>query len=236
VDTTLELTPELVGAEITVTVTANRDSYDPVTVTTAASAPVAPGTFTVQRGPSVSGTARPGQTLYLDTGLYTPSTDQPGVHYDVQWLRDGTEVLNATGPTYRLTADDLGSKITARVTVSTAGYDPLVEASPATARVKTTAKLKLSRERLKHRVKLTIEVTSPDVPVVSGTVLVRIQGGFRQEVTLNKHGRAKLSVRDLPKGKHAMKLVYRATSTVARAVRTGNISTPPPKGSKRFRQ
>ncbi|MBZ5739898.1 CHAP domain-containing protein [Nocardioides mangrovi] len=223
---TLALGPDLVGQQITATVTARRDSYDDVVVTTTPSAAVAPGTFTVTREPSVLGVAKPGQTLRLDPGLFKPV--DAGVQ--VQWLRDGVPVLNATGDTYFVSGLDLGSRISAQVTLTRAGYETSVRTSLETTRVKATPKLALTREKLSHRVKLTVDVTAPDVPQVDGAVLVKVQGGFRQEVTLT-NGRAKLSVSGLPRGKRTVTLVFLGSDTVERTVKTSALWMPAPKGS-----
>jgi len=223
----LALTPELVGSTITASVTATRRGYEAVTARAAAAAPVAPGTISVLRQPSVTGTAKPGEVLEVDSGRYQPGDD--AVTTSVQWLRDGVPVLNATGPTYQVTALDLGARITAEVTVDRYGYDRLVEASGPTAVVRTTPRIKVAKERLKHRVKFTVTVRAPELDVVEGTILVRVGGGFRQEVEL-RNGRAKVSVRtsDLrgKKTDRAWKVVYRKSETVDREVRTGRVRMP----------
>lgn len=219
--TSLTLTPDLVGTTITASVTATRDGYDPVTVYADATAPVAPGVFSITRGPSVSGAAKVGETLYADPGLYQPTDGQA----TYQWLRDGEPVLNATGPTYAVTAADLGSRLSVEVTVARAGYESLTSASPTSARVKATPKIGLTRLKLKHRIKLTIVVTAPDVAPVEGTVVVRVQGGFRQEVTL-VNGKAKVNVRDLPKGKRNLRITYTGSRVTERVVKTGSLRMP----------
>ena len=223
---TLVLGPDLVGKRITATVTAMRESYDPVAATTTATAPVAPGTFSVSREPSVSGAAKPGQTLFLDEGLYHP--DDATAH--VQWLRDGVPVLNATGDRYLITGLDLGHRISAQVTLERSGYVTLVRGSQETAVVRSTPKLALTREKLAHRVKLTIDVTAAEVDEVAGTVLVKVQGGFKQEVVL-RHGRARISVADLPRGKRGVTVVFLGSDVVERGVRTGSLWMPAPKGA-----
>ena len=84
IDSHLALGPELVGRVITATVTAQRDNYDSVTVTSAASEQVAPGVFKVEHEPSISGTPRLGETLTLDEGVFRPSDDNVQV---VGWGR-----------------------------------------------------------------------------------------------------------------------------------------------------
>jgi surface antigen len=217
----LELTPDLVDRVLTATVTATRQGYEPVTATTAGTAPVAPGALTVVDQPSLAGTARIGETLSVEQGTFRPSDAAASV----QWLRDGEPVLNATGPTYVVTELDLGARISALVSLSRAGYEPTDLQTARSAVVQSTPRLGFERERLRHRVRLAITVTSDHVAEVTGTVVVRVEGGFRQEVTLRR-GTAHVSVTDLPKGKHTLRMSYRGSSTVEAASRTGAIWMP----------
>jgi hemin uptake protein HemP len=219
--TTLDLAPDLVDQTITARVTASRAGYGDVTAPTAGSAPVAPGTITVHRQPAVTGTPLPGQVLESDTGAYTPGD----VGVAVQWLRDGEPVLNATGPTYLVGPDDLGARISLQATVARPGYTTTTVTSPATAPVRVTPKLRVGREVLRHRVRLVVTLTAPDVDEVSGTVVVRVQGGFRQEVTL-RHGVARVIVQDLLKGRHALAVTFLGSPSVLRVTRTGSLRMP----------
>lgn len=221
VNGTLKLAPELAGRAITATVTAIRAYYDPVTVVTAATVPVALGTISVREKPVVTGTPKPGQTLTVSPGAYRPADSVVAI----QWLRDGQPVLNATGPTYQLTALDLGARISSSVTVTRAGYATQTLTTPVTVRVKVTPRIKIERFRLKHAVRLRITVAAALVPTVDGSITVRVQGGFRQTVALH-HGIARLRVADLPKGKRALKIVYYGSTTVERAVKSSALRMP----------
>jgi surface antigen len=219
--TTLDLAPDLVDQTITARVTASRAGYGDVTAPTAGSAPVAPGTITVHRQPAVTGTPLPGQILESDTGAYTPGDADVAV----QWLRDGEPVLNATGPTYLVGPDDLGARISLQATVARTGYTTTTVTSPATAPVRVTPTLRVGREVLRHRVRLVVTLTAPDVDEVSGTVVVRVQGGFRQEVAL-RHGVARVIVQDLLKGRHALAVTFLGSPSVLRVTRTGSLRMP----------
>lgn len=81
--------------------------------------------------PKITGTAQIGQTLSIDPGTY--SVDQVSISY--QWLSDASPIPGATGQTLTLGQSSLGAKITARVTVTRAGYDPLVVVTAATSPV-----------------------------------------------------------------------------------------------------
>jgi surface antigen len=218
---TLELGPDLAGSTITARVTGSRSGYDNVATTTAPSAPVAPGTIAVTRTPGISGTARIGQTLGVVPGAFRPTDAKVAV----QWLRDGQPVLNATGPTYTVSELDLGARVAAQVTLTRAGYEPSVLRTPPSAAVLATPRLEVAREKLRHSVRLTVTLTSRYVADVTGTVTLRVQGGFRRELTL-RDGVAHVRVRDLPKGKHALQVRYGGSSTLEAVRRTGAIWMP----------
>ncbi|WP_189030355.1 S-layer homology domain-containing protein [Paenibacillus albidus] len=64
----------------------------------------------------ISGVAKVGQTLTADLSgvTYTPGTTDNVPTY--QWYRNGVAITNATGSSYKLTADDFGAAITMAVT------------------------------------------------------------------------------------------------------------------------
>ena len=62
--------------------------------------------------PTISGSAHVGSTLTASTGSWSPEATE--YYYD--WLRDGQFIDGAYSSSYRLTADDLGKKITVLVT------------------------------------------------------------------------------------------------------------------------
>ncbi len=117
---TLTVDPSLVGKPLAVTVTAARTGYADVSATSTRTAPVSAGQLTVLAQPTVKGSARPGQVLTIG---------QPGVRPEparaIEWLRGGKVVKGATGPRYRLTAADLGSRVGVRVRLTRPGYDTL---------------------------------------------------------------------------------------------------------------
>ena len=169
---TLRLTPELAGRAISASVTATRSGYDPLTVTTPASVPVALGTIKVRRQPAVSGTAKPTAVLTVDPGAYHLGDATVAI----QWLRGGQPVPNATGTTYRVSPADLGSLVSASVTVSRAGYETITMTSPSTRRVRVTPHFKVLRAQRKHAVRLRIAVSARFIPAVTGKVVVRVAG------------------------------------------------------------
>ncbi|MEZ2390688.1 cutinase family protein [bacterium RCC_150] len=75
--------------------------------------------------PTISGQAHVGGTLSASTGTWVPASTS----LSYQWLRNGSPITNATGSTYLLVPDDLGTSISVTVTGTKAGYDPHSESS-----------------------------------------------------------------------------------------------------------
>jgi surface antigen len=115
---------------ITVRVTAAAAGYTTTAVTSAATAAVAPGTFAQVQAPTVSGTPQVDHALTATAGRWAPAGATA-----YQWLVDGVPVAGATRSTYTPTASQVGWQVATRVTVTAAGYDPLVVVTPANGRV-----------------------------------------------------------------------------------------------------
>ncbi|MDI6908323.1 CHAP domain-containing protein [Nocardioides sp.] len=215
--TTLDLGPELVGRVITAQVTATREGYEAVTAAAAPTVPVAPGTFTVTTAPSLDGTARLGETLTVDPGLFRPADAE----VQVQWLRDGEPVPDATGTTYQISNLDLGTRLSARITLTSAGYTTTTLDTPRSARVKSDPRIRVAVDRSARRVRVTVTVTAPGVSEVTGPVVVRL-AGISQEVTL-RHGSARVTFKGLPAGKRTMTVRYAGSELVKRLVTTRTV-------------
>ena len=80
--------------------------------------------------PTISGTPTVGSLLLADAGRWSPSSAKRRV----QWYAGGRPIAGATGTSYRVTAGDLGRRLTVRVT-ATAHHRHTATFSPATARV-----------------------------------------------------------------------------------------------------
>lgn len=79
--------------------------------------------------PTVTGTARVGEVLRAVAADGDPAS------YAWRWLRDGVPVAGATAPTYRLTADDLGARLSAEATGPSADGSTAVATSEPTGPV-----------------------------------------------------------------------------------------------------
>ncbi|GGO17012.1 hypothetical protein GCM10010116_34380 [Microbispora rosea subsp. aerata] len=116
------------GKRVAVEVTVDDPYFTPASARSAATAPVAPGTFTLAEPPAVTGTPKIGRMLKASPGVWTPSPRT--VAY--QWLRDGVPVKGATSRTYHLKGHDRGARVAVRVTVSAKAYAKATATSAAT--------------------------------------------------------------------------------------------------------
>ncbi|MDF2920028.1 MAG: hypothetical protein K0S70_4246, partial [Microbacterium sp.] len=74
--------------------------------------------FTVTPKPTFTGSMTVGSKLTAVTGTWKPSPDS----FAYQWRRNGTLIAGATAPTYKLTAQDAGTKITVTAIGIKTGY------------------------------------------------------------------------------------------------------------------
>lgn len=128
--------------QVTDTVSSAIYSYAYATITVQPTPPPAPTpkAFTKTYPPSISGHAAVGQTLTAKVKTWKPSEAK-----DWQWQRNGVDISGATGYKYKLTAADLGTVITVKLTGSRSGYNSLTKVSKTTkvvAKGKFTIKVK----------------------------------------------------------------------------------------------
>ena len=112
------LTAADAGTEITLQLTATLGSPESVAVFTSPPFDVSGLAFDDAPAPTISGDAITGHVLTADPKTWSPT---PSLR-TYQWLRDGEPVAGATGLTYELGADDIGSTISLRTTGRLAGY------------------------------------------------------------------------------------------------------------------
>lgn len=122
-----QLTPDEVGATITVAVTGTRSGYAAKTVTSDATSAVAAAQLSGPAEVTVTGVFSVGAVLSADAGTWTPTPD--AVSY--QWLRSGSAITDATDAEYTLTPGDAGAVVTVRVQVTKDGYTPVTVRSVA---------------------------------------------------------------------------------------------------------
>ncbi|UFS57493.1 phosphate ABC transporter substrate-binding protein PstS [Subtercola endophyticus] len=87
--------------------------------------------FSTTSRPSIVGTARVGQAIAADAGVWSPAPDS----IDYQWLRAGTPIPGATAQLYSPTVGDYGASLSVNTTAHKAGYKVVTTASAPTSAV-----------------------------------------------------------------------------------------------------
>ncbi|WP_051274412.1 hypothetical protein [Cellulomonas sp. URHD0024] len=119
------------GRTLAVKVTVARSGYTSAAATSVSTAKVSSGTITSSVKPTVTGTAKVGQTLTTSAGTWSPT----GPTLTYQWLRGGAPISGATGRSYVLTSASKGASVSVKVTATKVGY---TTASVTTAAVKVS--------------------------------------------------------------------------------------------------
>ena len=128
--TTYTPTADDLRKTVTVQVTASQAGYTSATLSSAATDPVAPGTFLNTSEPTISGVAKVGVTLTANPGTWSP---QPAFAY--QWFSDGAAISGATGQTFTPTPAEYQHQLTLQVTATRRGYLTALITSAQTAPV-----------------------------------------------------------------------------------------------------
>ena len=85
--------------------------------------------------PIISGTARVGETLTVDTSGIDDADGMSGAVFSYQWLADGVDIAGATSDTYTPVADDVGKAVKVRVIFNDDDNNEETLTSEATAAV-----------------------------------------------------------------------------------------------------
>jgi hypothetical protein len=113
------------GHSLAVRVTVSAPEHESAVATSAATAPVARASFTVQERPTVEGEPRYDRIIAATAGTWSP---KPAI-VRYQWLRDGEPIKGARAKRYRIGVPDVGARISVLVTVRREGYRRGVSAS-----------------------------------------------------------------------------------------------------------
>ena len=126
---TYKLTDSQYNKTMTVRVTGSKSGY---TTTSQVSEPTEKVTAgTLKRGtPKITGDVQVNKVLKAEPGTWTS-----GTKFKYQWLVDGVELEGATKSTFTLTIDNLGKKISVKVTGSKTGYVTASKTSMETVQV-----------------------------------------------------------------------------------------------------
>ncbi|GAA2515979.1 hypothetical protein GCM10010407_01650 [Rarobacter incanus] len=108
------------GKSIVVSAVAKKKGYVSGAVTSD-SVTIAKGDFTSTTDPQLGGTARVGDQLTATPGAVTPT----GATVSYAWFADGQEIAGASASSLLLSANELGKKISVKVTYSKAGFNDL---------------------------------------------------------------------------------------------------------------
>lgn len=181
----------------TVTTTGEPGSVDPEIVTP----------------PVVSGSAVAGAVLRSTVGTWNVDD----LDLSRQWLRDGTAIDGATGETYRLTATDVGARLSVRVTAKRAGAAVGHADSAETDRVAkasstTSATWAKSQVRKGKKVKVSVQVGVTGL-TATGRVQIVVDGRVAKTVRL-RDGAVTTKVGLGKRGKHRVKVRYLGSAAV----------------------
>jgi secreted trypsin-like serine protease len=117
---------------IRVRVTATRAGYAATSLVSAVTSRVARTMpFSQSPTPTISGITILGETLTASVTGWAPLPTS----FTYQWLRNGSDISRATGPTYVLTSADLGRRISVRVVATLSGYTTTTVTSNRTAAI-----------------------------------------------------------------------------------------------------
>jgi hypothetical protein len=114
------------GSKITVTANGSKPGYTTATKTSAPKT-VALLSLTAAPVPKISGTAKVGKVLTVQSGTWGPSP----VSVSYQWQRNGKTIAGATKSTYTVKKADAGQKITVKVTGKKTNYTTTSKTSAA---------------------------------------------------------------------------------------------------------
>jgi surface antigen len=122
---TYVLTAADLGASLTVVATGTKAGYSSVAHLSPSTAKVRAAILTATPTPSITGTAKVGQTLTAKTGSWAPAP----VALTYQWSRNGKPIPKATTSTYVLTSADKGAALKVTVTGAKSGYGSITTTS-----------------------------------------------------------------------------------------------------------
>lgn len=215
--TTLALTRALIGKRIRVLETAEAQGYAVKRTMSNRSEPVLQGAITPAVEPTGTGEPHLGQTLTVD-----PGTTRPGITtLTYEWLRDGVAVPGATGTSYRLTAADVGSAVTARISRTRENFAPLTTEVAFPGLVGSDSRLSVLPYGRSQAAAVRIYVRARGVDAPDGRVTITV--ATRQVRGVVRDGFLRAFVRNVPPGLRRVVVDYAGTDVLTPARWTGTV-------------
>lgn len=209
--TSLVLGQAQVDKVITARVTGTRAGYSAAAQESGPVGPVLAGVIEEVQPYAVRGGARVGATLAVAPGRVNP----PDADVAYTWLRDGQPIAGQDGPTYTLTAADVGRRIGVRVEIRKQRYRSLTRVVRVRERVRTDSDVVLTARAGRGRAVIGIRVRATGVAAVGGLVTVKVAGQTHQVRV--RDGRARLVLTRLAPGRRVVVARYSGTAVVARS-------------------
>jgi surface antigen len=195
---------------IKVKVTARKTGFSSLSATSAYTAPVRTGQIRSIGQPTIDGAAVVGTTLSVVPGTTTPAK----VSARYQWLRDGKAISGGTGRTHRVSANDLGRRLSVRVTLKATGYAPRVVTTAPTRGVRSAARITATIARsAAGSLTVSVRVKASGIPAPRGTVTVRPATGPARAATIG-NGRATITLTGLAPGAQVVRITFGGTSSI----------------------
>ena len=159
------------------------EASHPFEIRTAGPAPVENSPAT--GAPVISGTAQVGETLTVDTSGIADADGLTGAAFGYQWLEDDSDISGATGPSYTLTAADVGKTIRVRVsfTDDAGNAESLTSAATGTAEPAAPPAPQDLTAVVNQDGSITLTWTAPDDDSITGYQVLRRRPS-RDETTL----------------------------------------------------
>jgi hypothetical protein len=173
------------GRQISVQVTAQREGVAPLTVVSAPTGVIAPGTMTPGKA-RIRGGARVGVELEAKVSGFGPLDP---TRYSYQWLRSGKAIKGATSRKYVVVDRDVGKRLSVRVTASRRSF---VDSTVVSAKTKKVPKRpKWVDPRCMTGKVLCIDMNRKDQKVrwvVGGKVVMAFDARFGSQSTPTRKG------------------------------------------------
>ena len=156
---------------------------------------------------TITGDPTPGSKLTLNPGTFEPATAKASY----TWLRDGVPVRKARKVKRLLGDADLGHLVSAVVTLSADGYEPITQRVDLAEPVRRTPTLALAVTTVNGRIRVRLSVAAVGVEDLGGTAVLRVDGVSKQRTV--KLGRAGAKFRR-PPGQHTIQVSYSGSDRV----------------------